>query len=62
MPGIPAGAPAAPLGSGLSATTHSVVNNIPAIEAAFSRAIRVNFSWVNNTGSNQVFVNFQYGH
>ena len=28
---------------GLSATTHSVVSNIPAIEAAFSIAIRVTF-------------------
>ena len=28
---------------GISATTHSVVKNIPAIEAAFSSAIRATF-------------------
>lgn len=32
---------AAALGSGLSAITHSVVRSIPAIDAAFSRAMRV---------------------
>ena len=39
MPGLPAGI--AGSGAGLSAMTHSVVRNMPAIEAAFSRATRV---------------------
>ena len=38
-PGIPPGI--ATLSSFLSANTHSVVNNIPAIEAAFSNATRL---------------------
>ena len=40
MPPIPGAAGAGAAGSGFSAITHSVVKNIPAIEAAFSRATR----------------------
>jgi hypothetical protein len=42
-PPIPAIAAAAFPSSGWSAITHSVVNNMAAIEAAFSTAIRVTF-------------------
>ena len=46
---------------GLSATTHSVVNNIPAIEAAFSKSNTGNFCWIDNTSFEKVFIHFSAG-
>ena len=48
-------------GLGISTIAHSVVRNIPAMDAAFSSAMRATFGRINYTGSKQILVLFGVG-